>query len=168
MRVRSFQLSKRDAAWYSVAGLPSRLPRSYLASVLSLTLPGRENSCAHVPHSIGLVSNILPGGRPRLRPSTARSACQIRRPARPITSRLAGISGTRRPDLITRARRWASSDRQIDFVTDLGIEQTKFRQLKVVLRPAQKHKFRFEYTPITYEAVGTLKANIIFNGILTR
>jgi len=55
---------------------------------------------------------------------------------------------------------------QIDFVNDLGIVQTKFRQLKVVLRPAQKHKFRFEYTPISYEAEGSIKANIIFNGIL--
>ena len=27
-----------------------------------------------------------------------------------------------------------------------------FTQLKVVLRPATKHKFRFEYTPIRYEA----------------
>jgi hypothetical protein len=53
---------------------------------------------------------------------------------------------------------------RIDFVQDLGIEKTRFRQLKVVLRPGQKHKLRFEYTPITYDAVGTLTANIIFNG----
>src|SRR5437762_12521362 len=49
---------------------------------------------------------------------------------------------------------------RIDFVNDLGIEKTKFRQLKMVLRPGQKHKLRFEYTPITYEAVGHLKANV--------
>ena len=53
----------------------------------------------------------------------------------------------------------------IDFVTDLGIEKTTFRQLKTVLRPGRKHRIRFEYTPITYEAVGNLKANIVFNGI---
>jgi hypothetical protein len=54
----------------------------------------------------------------------------------------------------------------IDFVEDLGIEQTRFRQLKVVLRPATKHKFRFEYTPIEYvQPNGTLRRNIIFNGI---
>jgi hypothetical protein len=52
----------------------------------------------------------------------------------------------------------------IDFVTDLGIEQTRFKQLKVVLRPGRKHKFRFEYTPIHYEAEGTLKREVIFNG----
>ena len=55
---------------------------------------------------------------------------------------------------------------RIDFVTDLGIEKTRFKQLKVVLRPATKHKFRFEYTPITYEAVGSINADIVFNGIL--
>jgi hypothetical protein len=54
---------------------------------------------------------------------------------------------------------------QIDFVGDLGIEQTRFRQLKLVLRPATKHKFRFEYTPISYDAVGSLTADVVFNGI---
>jgi hypothetical protein len=52
----------------------------------------------------------------------------------------------------------------IDFVTDLGIEQTRFKQLRFVLRPGRKHKLRFEYTPIGYQAVGTLKRDIIFNG----
>jgi hypothetical protein len=55
---------------------------------------------------------------------------------------------------------------RIDFVEDLGIEQKWFRQLKVVLRPATKHKFRFEYTPIKYEATKVLERNLIFNGIL--
>jgi hypothetical protein len=54
---------------------------------------------------------------------------------------------------------------RIDFVSDLGIEQARFRQLKLVLRPATKHKFRFEYTPISYEAVGSLTADVVFNGI---
>jgi len=52
----------------------------------------------------------------------------------------------------------------IDFVTDLGIRQTRFKQLKVVLRPGKKQKLRFEYTPIHYEAVGTLTRDIVFNG----
>jgi hypothetical protein len=54
---------------------------------------------------------------------------------------------------------------RIDFVSDLGIEKTRFKQLKLVLRPATKHKLRFEYTPITYDAVGSLRADIVFNGI---
>jgi hypothetical protein len=36
----------------------------------------------------------------------------------------------------------------------------------VVLRPATKHKFRFEYTPISYDATSTLRRDIVFNGIL--
>jgi len=54
---------------------------------------------------------------------------------------------------------------RIDFVEDLGIEKTWFKQLKIVLRPSTKHKFRFEYTPIKYEAESTLTRNIVFNGI---
>ena len=37
--------------------------------------------------------------------------------------------------------------------------------MKVVLRPATKHKFRFEYTPINYKAEMVLRANLVFNGI---
>ena len=33
-----------------------------------------------------------------------------------------------------------------------------------MLRPATKHKFRFEYTPITYEAEKTVTRTFIFNG----
>jgi hypothetical protein len=54
---------------------------------------------------------------------------------------------------------------RIDFVEDLGIEQSWFRQLRMVGRPGLKHKFRFEYTPINYEASAVLRRNLIFNGI---
>jgi hypothetical protein len=53
---------------------------------------------------------------------------------------------------------------QIDFVEDLGIEKDTFTQLKAVLRPGTKHKFRFEYTPIGYDAESTLSRTITFNG----
>jgi hypothetical protein len=66
-----------------------------------------------------------------------------------ITSESLGIIGSR-----------------IDFIEDLGIQKTRFKQLRVVLRPATKHKFRFEYTPIRYEAVGTIRRDLVFNGIL--
>jgi hypothetical protein len=70
------------------------------------------------------------------------------------------------PDIIISSESLAGiigSD--IDFVKDLGIEKAWFKQLKVVLRPGTKHKFRFEYTPIHYEAETTLHRNLIFNGI---
>ena len=53
----------------------------------------------------------------------------------------------------------------IDFVSDLGVETSTFKQLRVVLRASTRHKFRFEYTPINYTAHATLKKTIIFNGI---
>ena len=52
----------------------------------------------------------------------------------------------------------------VDFVKDLGIEKTSFKQVKVVLRPALKHKFRFEYTPIHYTAASTVTRTFTFNG----
>jgi len=55
---------------------------------------------------------------------------------------------------------------RIDFVTDLGIQKTRFNQLKAVLRPSTKFKFRFEYTPIRYDAQGTIARDVIFNGII--
>jgi hypothetical protein len=58
---------------------------------------------------------------------------------------------------------------KIDFVEDLGIEKTRFKQLRVVLRAATKHKFRFEFTPINYEQPnGELRRDVVFNGILYR
>jgi hypothetical protein len=55
---------------------------------------------------------------------------------------------------------------RIDFVEDLGIENKRHTQIKVVLRPATKHKFRFEYTPIKYTVTGgVLRRDVVFNGI---
>ncbi len=54
----------------------------------------------------------------------------------------------------------------ISFGTDLGFKQTRFRDLRIVLRPATKHRFRVQYTPMTYEAVSSFTRNITFNGIL--
>ena len=53
----------------------------------------------------------------------------------------------------------------LDFVTDLGFEQTRFNQLRIVLRPARQHRFRAEYTPIVYQANAVLKRTVTFNGI---
>jgi hypothetical protein len=53
----------------------------------------------------------------------------------------------------------------IDFVSDLGFEKTRFKDFRIVLRPARKHKFRAQYTPITYMADTLLKRTVVFNGI---
>ncbi len=57
---------------------------------------------------------------------------------------------------------------EINAVDDLGFESTRFKELRVVLRPGKKHKFRFDYIPIKFEAETTLRRDITFNGILYR
>jgi hypothetical protein len=53
----------------------------------------------------------------------------------------------------------------IDFETDLGITKQRVREVRLVLRPSLKHKFRFDYLPIDYEVEGhILNRQIIFNG----
>ncbi len=68
------------------------------------------------------------------------------------------------PDIVISSESLGIIGSQIDFVEDLGIEKGTFKQLKVVLRPATKHKFRFEYTPLSYDAETTLSRTITFNG----
>lgn len=70
-------------------------------------------------------------------------------PTMTIQSESLGIIGTR-----------------IDLVEDLQLEKTRFTQLRAVLRPAKKHKLRFEFTPIKYDQPeGILRRPIVFNGI---
>jgi hypothetical protein len=53
---------------------------------------------------------------------------------------------------------------RIDFKEDLGLTDHRFRELHAVLRPARKHKLRFQFIPIKYEQEGVLERKIIFNG----
>jgi hypothetical protein len=55
---------------------------------------------------------------------------------------------------------------RIDAVADLGFENKTFKDLRVILRPSKKFKFRFGYTPIEYDAETTLTRAIVFNGQL--
>jgi hypothetical protein len=52
----------------------------------------------------------------------------------------------------------------IDFMTDLGLQDDHFPEVHLELRPATRHKFRFQYIPISYDQTATLPRNIIFNG----
>jgi len=52
-----------------------------------------------------------------------------------------------------------------DLASDFGVTKERFRQFQLVLRPARKHKFRVEYTPIRYQTDTVLERNIVFNGI---
>ena len=52
----------------------------------------------------------------------------------------------------------------IDFKSDLGLTDQKHGDLRLVLSPSRRHKFRFEFIPIKYDSNGTVKRTIIFNG----
>jgi hypothetical protein len=68
------------------------------------------------------------------------------------------------PTLLITSESLGIAGDQIDFVEDLGIERRTFKQLKAVLRPGTKHKFRFEYTPIRYDVESTVSRSFVFNG----
>lgn len=53
----------------------------------------------------------------------------------------------------------------IDFVNDLGFKTTRFGDVRLVLRPSKKSRFRFQYTPVSYSAESFLPREVIFNGI---
>jgi hypothetical protein len=78
---------------------------------------------------------------------------------------IGGFLWTPTPDISITSESLGIIGSRIDFVNDLDIEKSTFKQLKVVLRASEKSKFRFEYTPITYESTATLTRDIVFNGI---
>ncbi|HEY2152511.1 MAG TPA: hypothetical protein VGH34_17005 [Vicinamibacterales bacterium] len=54
---------------------------------------------------------------------------------------------------------------QINAERDLGVTDTHFPALQVILKPAKKHKFRLNYVPISFVGDAVLKTSIDFNGI---
>jgi hypothetical protein len=53
----------------------------------------------------------------------------------------------------------------IDFRNDLGLEDARFRELRLVLRPTTKHKFRFEIIPIQFSNEDhVITRTLVFNG----
>jgi hypothetical protein len=53
----------------------------------------------------------------------------------------------------------------INFVSDLGFKTTRFNDVRLILRPSKKSRFRFQYTPIGYAAESMLPREVVFNGI---
>jgi hypothetical protein len=52
---------------------------------------------------------------------------------------------------------------EIDATTDLGLAQKRLSELRIVLRPARKHKFRVQYLPMKYDGQSTLHREFVFN-----
>ena len=53
----------------------------------------------------------------------------------------------------------------IDFTTDLGIKKKRFHELRLVLRPAERHKIRIGFLPLLWSTETKLPRNLVFNGI---
>lgn len=54
---------------------------------------------------------------------------------------------------------------RVDLVEDLGFEgDTRFRDWRFTFKPGRKHKFRFEYSPLKFQAEGVLTREITFAG----
>lgn len=78
------------------------------------------------------------------------------------------VSGTLwNPDLfgMISSEQFGQVGTTIDFLDDLGYTKTRFKDLRIVLRPSRKAKLRVQYTPIEYEAETRFTRNIVFNGI---
>jgi hypothetical protein len=68
------------------------------------------------------------------------------------------------PSLVINSESLGIPGTDVDLVEDLGIVSKRLRRLNLALRPGRKHKLRFEYMPISYEADTTLQREFIFNG----
>lgn len=68
------------------------------------------------------------------------------------------------PELVIASESLGILGTDVDLVNDLGIEKKRLSELRIVLRPATKHKFRFAYLPIKYDAETILQREFVFNG----
>ena len=54
---------------------------------------------------------------------------------------------------------------KIDGVSDLGFVKTRFGDLRIVVRPATRHKIHVDYAPVRYQAESILTRDVTFNGV---
>lgn len=66
-------------------------------------------------------------------------------------------------DVIVSSSSLGIQGTDISFVDDLGIEQKQFGDLKIVLKPGRKHKFRIGYTPLKWQGDKVVTRDLVFN-----
>jgi hypothetical protein len=81
---------------------------------------------------------------------------------------LAGAIWNPTPELTVASEGFGIIGSDIDLVGDLGIVKKSFKELRIVLRPATKHKFRINYLPMHFTAEATAAREFVFNGIRYR
>ena len=69
------------------------------------------------------------------------------------------------PDLTVASSQFGLAGTSINAVSDLGITRKRINELRLVLRPAKKHKFRINYLPMNYSGQAAVHRNFTFNGI---
>jgi hypothetical protein len=52
----------------------------------------------------------------------------------------------------------------IDAKSDLGLQDKRLPEFRLVLRPSTRNKFRFQYIPIRYEQTAAPQRDIVYNG----
>lgn len=67
------------------------------------------------------------------------------------------------PTLIVSSESLGIAGDNVDLVKDLGIQKKRLAELRFVLRPATKHKFRINYLPLKYEANSVVQREFVFN-----
>ena len=73
------------------------------------------------------------------------------------------------PSLIVNSESLGILGTDINLINDLGIEKHKLATFDLVLRPSQKHRFRYQRLPIKYETDAfPVTREFIFNGQLYR
>jgi hypothetical protein len=78
---------------------------------------------------------------------------------------IGGVLWQPTPELLITSESLGILGTEVDLVEDLGIEKKRHRELRVVLRPATKHKFRFHYLPMLYETDDVVQRSFVFNGL---
>ena len=69
------------------------------------------------------------------------------------------------PSLIVNSESLEILGTDVNLITDLGIEKKRLGMFDIVLRPAKKHRFRFQRMPIKYEVDAfPVSREFIFNG----
>jgi len=97
------------------------------------------------------------------------AAAQYRPPAKPAIGEDYHIEGSLAwwnadPSILVSSESLGIPGDDIDLIEDLSVIKHKLRKLDIVLRPGKKHRFRFEYLPISYSADTVIKRTFVFNG----
>jgi len=69
------------------------------------------------------------------------------------------------PDFVVSSESLGIPGTSIDVQADLAVQKKMMYEIRAVLRPGKRHKFRFHYLPMAYTGQTTLSTELVFNGI---